>query len=1350
MMRVRSVSAALIVALVLLFVTGTALPRRGQHTLPPVTAAHNTASGGDEFAVAIKPNGTLWTCGDNRYGQLGLGDLAIRRVFTRVGGANDWTSLDAGNNHVLALKLDHSLWAWGGNGGGQLGLGDTDPRDVPTRVGEALDWTLLSGGTAFSLATKTDGSLWAWGENEYGQLGLGGGLDRLQPERVGPDDDWAAISAGRSHAAAIKTDGTLWAWGRNNAGQLGLGDTTTRNAPVRVGGEDTWVAVSCGDFDTRALKADGSLWAWGDNAYGQLGVGDLADRTLPTRVGVDADWSRIESGDDHVLAIKTDGSLWAWGDNTFGQLGLGDLEHRLSPIRVGDADDWTSIACGDDYTTAVRGTRVRWVWGDNLYSQLSLGDAVSRDTPEPSMVLTDGGGPAVYAPTSPTHPDPEVWYSDRAPAFDLLAKDQSGVAGYAYVLDRDPTGAAPFGTPNPLTSVVHADRADGLWYFHLRAVDRAGNWYLLTRTRQIRIDATLPSAAVTMPVHGASYALGSDVGCQWTSGDASSGVASALATVDGLPIGLGDSLDGLAPGPHTLWLTVTDNAGNQTTTSVEFTMVDLTVAVAAPNGGESWEQWSRHDVTWTLDAPVSEGSFDVWVGRPGTDWVKVNPLPIAASAATTEYSFDWKIRQPAAEDYSVRVDYMGSGGTIVESDVSDAVFTVTEAPAPPPSAYELVTVGRHAYVAAGSAGLQIYDVADPSAPTLVGECDTLHVASDVAVVGRYAYVADGEAGVTVVDVGDPTEPVVVNSVGLEGPAGRLSLSAGRLLEGFESATGWTAPLGGSLSLGDVHVKEGSSSLKLTVPPSTSARAQRSDLGWDLSQDHSGLAIWVHLKSTGTLPLSPHDVLSLRLYLSNANNLANAFYTGSNFSVHEGWNLLRFSPLDWRELGAPSWSSPIQRIAIDVATPDDRSWEVSFDELVVGTTGLKPAFLWTFDDGYEETWQDVFPYLAALGERATLYVRSDWPGGGGVRITLPHLEELYDAGWAIANHTVDHTDLSQVDQATAEAKIAAGRQWLIDHGFTRTADHLAYPFSATSDAALAAAEVQGALTARAGGSRNQHQPLDTPLMLTSFGFDESTPSLDLWQSRIDKALATGSTMIIYAHAFDSTTLPLFHAIVDYLEANDVWMPTIDEWWGTLAAQSASGETSAGRYLYVACGSAGVQVVDISDPVDPVPIGLAATNGPASDVAPRGSHVAAAVDGAGLDVVDAALPTTPTVAGTSAGDGVAQGVYVRDARAFVASGEAGLRIVDLGNPSAPSTVGSVDTPGDARDVVVVDDYALVADGPSDVQIVDVSDPAAPFIAGSLAVDGEAHGLVAFGGRVYVAAGAGGLQIVALPTP
>jgi len=145
----------------------------------------------------------------------------------------------------------------------------------------------------------------------------------------------------------------------------------------------------------------------------------------------------------------------------------------------------------------------------------------------------------------------------------------------------------------------------------------------------------------------------------------------------------------------------------------------------------------------------------------------------------------------------------------------------------------------------------------------------------------------------------------------------------------------------------------------------------------------------------------------------------------------------------------------------------------------------------------------------------------------------------------------------------------------------------------------------------------------------------------------------------------------------------------------------------------CGSAGLHVVDVTNPVSPVLRGTLSTNGNALDVAVRGS-TAYIANGSNLFLASVANPASMIQIATLPLAGTIQGVDVDSQRklAVVAAGTNGIYVVDVSNPVTPVARGNVST-GDARDVAIRGNFVFVADYQNSTTSVDITTPSAPVV-------------------------------------
>jgi alpha-tubulin suppressor-like RCC1 family protein len=361
-----------------------------------VCAAYVVA--GDTHTCARKTNGGFWCWGDNRFGQLGTGDTQQHLTPARidVGGqgatkifvpAGDGEISSDNSVFTCAIVTDGSMWCWGDNRFGQLGLGDTQGRLSPTRI-DALGTTVAKGGNGagHTCALTADGAVLCWGRNINGQLGTG----TLSPSQVpialdAGQPPFDRIYLGGRHTCARSNDGVLWCWGANERGQLGVGDNQDRPKPTALAPLDAGVVrASAGAQHSCLYVDDGTVYCFGDNGFAELGTGDMQGRSLPIAVGLDVSLhvSQIFAGTTHTCGISVDGSLWCWGGNRFGQLGMGDTQTRPTPTRVDALGNDVSVAyAGGAHTCAIKTDGSLWCWGNNAYGQLGTGDTKQRESP---------------------------------------------------------------------------------------------------------------------------------------------------------------------------------------------------------------------------------------------------------------------------------------------------------------------------------------------------------------------------------------------------------------------------------------------------------------------------------------------------------------------------------------------------------------------------------------------------------------------------------------------------------------------------------------------------------------------------------------------------------------------------------------------------------------------------------------------------------------------------------------------------------------------------------------------------------------------------------------------------------
>ncbi|MHA2053093.1 MAG: LVIVD repeat-containing protein, partial [Candidatus Hodarchaeales archaeon] len=127
-------------------------------------------------------------------------------------------------------------------------------------------------------------------------------------------------------------------------------------------------------------------------------------------------------------------------------------------------------------------------------------------------------------------------------------------------------------------------------------------------------------------------------------------------------------------------------------------------------------------------------------------------------------------------------------------------------------------------------------------------------------------------------------------------------------------------------------------------------------------------------------------------------------------------------------------------------------------------------------------------------------------------------------------------------------------------------------------------------------------------------------------------------------------------------------------------------------------------DPNNPSSPSVVGFLATTGDAYDVDVINDYAYIADGSNGLVIIDISTPSNPQVIG-QIGTTNALGVFINGSSAYIADGQDGLAIIDISNPQNPSIVGRYTTSGVTQNVFVKGKYAILADSNVGVDIVDV---------------------------------------------
>lgn len=241
------------------------------------------------FTIVLKEDGTVWSTGDNTYGQLGNGTTTsslepIQVMLNEKDCLTDIIKIAVGYAHVVALTKNHEIYTWGCNNKGQLGNGTQTYSSRPIKVTNFNNIIDIAAGGDFIAAVDSDGKVYTWGDNCYGQLGLGNKTDYSVPQKTNAKKT-VKVACGWADLTMLNQNAYMEVVGINNEGRLGIGSTTHTSTITQVSLNDV-VDINRTPGNGMAKVVNGDVYVVGCNATGQLGLGTNTNSSVFTKTNL--------------------------------------------------------------------------------------------------------------------------------------------------------------------------------------------------------------------------------------------------------------------------------------------------------------------------------------------------------------------------------------------------------------------------------------------------------------------------------------------------------------------------------------------------------------------------------------------------------------------------------------------------------------------------------------------------------------------------------------------------------------------------------------------------------------------------------------------------------------------------------------------------------------------------------------------------------------------------------------------------------------------------------------------------------------------------------------------------------
>ncbi|MGV8026592.1 MAG: hypothetical protein AB2L18_08550 [Anaerolineaceae bacterium] len=212
---------------------------------------------------------------------------------------------------------------------------------------------------------------------------------------------------------------------------------------------------------------------------------------------------------------------------------------------------------------------------------------------------------------------------------------------------------------------------------------------------------------------------------------------------------------------------------------------------------------------------------------------------------------------------------------------------------------------------------------------------------------------------------------------------------------------------------------------------------------------------------------------------------------------------------------------------------------------------------------------------------------------------------------------------------------------------------------------------------------------------------------------------GTTQAVF---MDEQTLYLGVGMhVEIFDISNVQKPTLIGSSSILPNFIESIISDGSKYLYVACGAAGLQILDVSNPASPKLVGSYDTSGYTENVYLKGNNAILADGPSGIQVLDVSNPSAPVWVSEAYPLVYTYDVEMSGNTLYAAGGGSGLLVVDLSNVAQPQEKGIISMGGFLYALTISGKRIYSANAWGGLGVTDITDPLAPSAMDAIATDG-----------------------------